>query len=279
MSSSGGQVALATGDIEIGAVEIKDQDTDTRADVAADAATLAATFNALGVHAFGRMFDGANWQRIRSSDGDASTLPTLLGVQPMLRNNTDALAYLPRQARTNGANLAQGVTAIVPHMWDGVSGFSILQLPGDARSNDNIMATAPSYFNGVTWDRQRNNAEITVLASASNAAGTRTSADQTNFNARGVLLMLDITALGAAETLTLIVDAKDPVSGIYIGLTAFVDVGVDTAYTLYPGAVETAAVVALQVQGVALPRTWRVRVTTAPAVNASTYSVGASYIL
>lgn len=231
------------------------------------------------VTALMRMYDGTAWQRVRSADGDASTAVTLLGVQPMLRNDASALFNPPRQARTNGASLSEGVAAVCPHVWDGVSTFQTVQVPGDGRANDNVLPSAVTAFNGATWDRRRNNAEVTVLASASNAAGTRTSADQTNFNARGVFVYLNITALGAAETLTLLIDGKDPVSGDYPVLTAFAGVTADAAYTLYPGALETAAVAAHEVQGLVLPRTWRVRVTTSPGVNASTFSVGASYVL
>lgn len=279
MSSSGGQVTLVTGDLALGGVEIKDGDTDLRADVEVEDGIVPAGLNGLVIDGLAYVFDGVNWVRQRMANvGDNATASQVLAVTGFIRGVAGTF-NMPRAHPLGGLTLTDGVPAVGLYHENRAGALSPLRVGTDAADNTEALFASAGLWNGSSLDRARANAEATVLASASNAAGTRTSADQTNFNARGVLLVLDITALGAAETLTLIVDAKDPVSGIYIGLTAFVDVGVDTAYTLYPGAVETAAVVALQVQGVALPRTWRVRVTTAPAVNASTFSVGASYIL
>lgn len=231
------------------------------------------------VTALMRMYDGAAWQRLRTSPLASNPADTVLLQHGSVFNPITGAYIRHREARTDGGAQSEGAASVVPHLFAATDTFTPLLIAADALANNNIQPAALQTFNGVGWDRQRGNAEVTVLASAGNAAGTRTSADQTNHNARGVVLVLDITALGAAETLTLIVDAKDPVSAIYVGMTAFVDSGVDMVYALYPGAVETAAVVALQVQGVPLPRTWRVRVTTSPGVNASTFSVGASYVL
>lgn len=124
---------------------------------------------------------------------------------------------------------------------------------------------------------------------------------------RGVLLTLDVTeappAARAAEeeetpeeeaelaaeeaaeegTLAISIEAKDPASGEYVPLTAFavtkkaseLGEGATLAYTLYPGALETAAVGSHEVMGLPLPRKWRVKVTHS-AVGKWTYSVGAS---
>lgn len=48
-------------------------------------------------------------------------------------------------------------------------------------------------YNGSTWDRVRSNQEVTLLATAARVASTFAPA-QTNYNAAGVLLILDVGA-------------------------------------------------------------------------------------
>jgi hypothetical protein len=83
-------------------------------------------------------------------------------------------------------------------------------------------------------------------------------------------------------TLALSLELRDPASGEYVPLTAFAVTkkakeleAATLAYTLYPGALETAAVANHEVQGLALPGKWRVKVTHS-AVGDWAYTVGAS---
>lgn len=124
----------------------------------------------------------------------------------------------------------------------------------------------------------------TLLGSEERAATTSSEDQHTPAGQRGVLLTLDITkAPAAAETLALQLEAKDPSSGKYVPITAFaatkkgeeLEAGATLAFTVYPGGVETAAVGSHEVQALALPRTWRVKVTHSGA-GKWTYSVGAS---
>lgn len=133
------------------------------------------------------------------------------------------------------------------------------------------------YFNGTTWDRARNNESFTVLASAVRAASNQ-SADFTNMNARGVSIILNITAVPGVQTITLNVEAKDTLAGVYQTLafsSAISATGVHIVQ-VFPGAVETGALTNLYVQGVPLPRTWRVNMTHSGGGN-FTYSVTAQY--
>jgi len=95
-------------------------------------------------------------------------------------------------------------------------------------------------------------------------------------------------ALVAAEaeeagTLALSLELRDPASGKFVPLTAFavtkkaseLGAGATLAYTLYPGALETAAVANHEVMALALPGKWRVKVTHS-AGGKWTYTVGAS---
>jgi hypothetical protein len=230
------------------------------------------------VAADGYMWTGTLWTPLRAgSTVDSEAATTLLRVGVYAERESTALFSPLRLSDGAGSTAAFGLAA-VPHMFRVANDFPQIYTGRDSQSVNNALSQAPHLYNGVTLDLKRNNAEFSVLASASNAAGTRTSATLTNHNARGVLLGIDVTALGAAESLTLLIDAI-PSGGVTLPLTAFAAVTADALYTLYPGALETAAVANHEVQGLALPRSWRARVTTAPGINASTFSVDASYIV
>jgi hypothetical protein len=158
---------------------------------------------------------------------------------------------------------------------------------GTANPTTPLAGAALELFNGTTWDRVRGNTEGTALASAARTT-TTSSADVTNHNARGVVIAVDFTATpNNAETATVAIQAKDPVSSKYVTLTAFTALTASNLgatpttetylYSLYPGAAETAATAKHEVQALALPRTWRVSVTHS-AGGSWTYSVGYSLI-
>jgi hypothetical protein len=166
--------------------------------------------------------------------------------------------------------------------------------PGDGINNTTSKLMAPNgdqvlyhpswgfTYNGSTWDRQRGNLDLTLLSSASRSS-SQNSPDQVNYNARGVLVLLNVTANpGGAETLTLELQAKNGVTSTYFPL---VNTGaVITAANgmrglmVYPGAVETVAGADLWVQGLALPRNWRVAVQNSGA-GSWTYSLAATLML
>ena len=124
----------------------------------------------------------------------------------------------------------------------------------------------------------RDNVEVTLLASAVRAA-TTSSADQINYNAKGVYIFFNITAVPGVDTVTLTITAKDPVAGTdEVLLTGAAEAAIASrCYLLYPGAGAAANGVDV-VNAFPLPRTWRVTVTHSAATN-FTYSVGAAYIL
>ena len=121
----------------------------------------------------------------------------------------------------------------------------------------------------------------TVLSSAARTASA--NSDRQDSNGCGVTVFLDVTATpNNTETLTLAVEGYDPASQKWVPLTAFTaltasDIGAtsstDTyAYTVYPGAVETAAAASHEVQGLPLPRWYRVAATHS-STGSWTYSV------
>jgi hypothetical protein len=145
----------------------------------------------------------------------------------------------------------------------------------DAAGGSGIGDVLSYRFNGTNHDREYNNQDnIVILASAARTA-TQTGSDQTNFNAHGIIVVLDMTVVGTGSV-TLEIDGKDPVSGKYFALLtgAAVTTNSTNVYTVYPGNTVTTNVSASTV----LPRTWRVKVT-ANNANSATYSVGAMLIV
>ncbi len=138
-----------------------------------------------------------------------------------------------------------------------------------------VLQVAPSLFNETSHDMTRGNTDITVLASAARTATTN-SADFTNYNGRGVQVIIDVTVDGAGASVVFAVEMKDPVSGDYVPIltSAAVDATGERKLTVYPGATESANLIS----GQPMPRTWRVSATHADG-DSITYSVGASVIL
>ena len=129
-------------------------------------------------------------------------------------------------------------------------------------------------YNNATWERPRSNHEVSVLASAARTASVN-SADLTNYNARGVVVVVDVTAVTATPSLVVTLAGKDTLSGQYLPYldsAAITGTG-QTILTVYPGCIA----VANRLVNHPLPRVWRVQVVAADT-DSITYSVGANYI-
>lgn len=113
-------------------------------------------------------------------------------------------------------------------------------------------------------------AAAVVTELAASAAGAN-GADQTNTNARGLHLIVDITALGGTTpTLTVTIQGKDAVSGKYYDILASSALNATgtTVLKVYPGLTAAANTAANDV----LPRDWRVKYAiggTTPQVTAT----------
>ncbi len=128
-------------------------------------------------------------------------------------------------------------------------------------------------FNGTTFDRQRCNTDVTLLASASRTT-TQTSASITTYNAAGITVWLNTTIVGTSSN-TLSVVEVDPASGATFTLlasAAIVGNGL-TRLHIYPGVTAAANLSA----SIKLPRTIQIIVTAGNA-NPSTYSLGYSLL-
>jgi hypothetical protein len=117
------------------------------------------------------------------------------------------------------------------------------------------------------------NTNTTALINAVNATTTQYSADQTNTNYRGCILVVNVSAVNTG-TIAVSIQGKDSVSGIYYTLFtgAAVATAISTVYQVYPGSTAGSSA-----YNGPLPTIWRVMVT---AVNAGqiTYTAGAALI-
>lgn len=124
-------------------------------------------------------------------------------------------------------------------------------------------------INNVSCGHQSAAAVVTALAAA--GVGTVNGADQSNTNARGLHLTIDITAItGTGPTLTVTIQGKDAVSGKYYTILASAALSAvgTTVLRVYPALTAAANTAANDV----LPRDWRVTYTiggTTPAVTAT----------
>jgi len=141
--------------------------------------------------------------------------------------------------------------------------------------NPLLVAAMKMLYNGLDWDRERGNFDLTLLASATRT-GTTSSADQINFNCRGVIVFLNITArtVGVAPLINFVIQYKAP-DGSYLDILRHNNfdptVGWRT-YLIYPGATDTLGKFAVT-NDVPLPRIWRVRVEFVQDVTNLTFSV------
>jgi hypothetical protein len=169
-------------------------------------------------------------------------------------------------AIADGVNPAVRVSVVQSHLADAQSLGNAVQA---LQTND-----IQSLFNGTSFDRQRGNVDLGAVLTLTAATTAQNSADQVNYNGRGVQLGINVTAL-TGTSFTVAVQGKDVASGQYYTLLtspAITTTGF-TVLTVYPGAPATATLSSPQV----LPRTFRVLFT--PTSATVTATIGASVIV
>lgn len=295
---------LAVSDLEIGAVELKNGASDTRAVVAAGN-TLAAADAALAVgDPTQRTLTGIVTETAPATDTASSGLngrlqriaqhlTTLLaaiaakitviiagaGGTPVQLDDTDKLAVslYGKGAAAGDIPLELSTTGIITLVGTGaLNDASAVNAYMLNRSDDSsaILSVAGALFNNSTWDKPRNNHEVTVLASAARTASVD-SADLTNYNGRGVIVVVDVTAVPGVDTITVAIQGKSALGSDYYAIltsAALVATGV-VVLVVYPGVTVAANLAASH----PLPRLWRVSVT-ASGVGSFTYSISGNYI-
>lgn len=132
-------------------------------------------------------------------------------------------------------------------------------------------------YNNTTWDRERNNYVVTAYASA--ARTTSGWVEMTNYNARGAYIVVNITGIGADQTMTVSAQVYDlAASGQQETIwssAALTPTGRHT-YLIYPGA-GAAAEDVVETVSYPLPRLWNL----STVLNNSepiTFSIGVHYI-
>lgn len=248
---------------------------------------------ALPVGGFNMVYNGATWDMQREApSADAQARTGLAAAANMVWNGATwdrAQSDATGKAKVSlyGNNAAAGDTALKVDSTgslkiygggsltgaDGASN-SLTGIPATGDATGRLLAGAPYGFNGTTWDRIRNNHEVTLLASAARTASVNTS-DQVNYNARSIVVTIDITAIAVATTLTVAIKYKDTLSGKYVTLLTSAALAVVGTTSLQVGAAlpDTANLSANK----AVPRVWRVEITNSDA-NSITYSASAQYI-
>lgn len=219
------------------------------------------------------LYDGGG-TAITTAGADNLAGTAILAVASMLYDGT---TWDRPKGALAGSNLTGTIPAAGLYLSDGTNWARWLtaSVIGDAQSGA-FQPTSVAYnYNGSTYDRAYNNTEGTLLASAARTA-TTSSADQTNYNAKGVRIFINATASAATPSVVFTVEVKDPVSATYtaVATSAAITGAGHTVVTVYPGITTAANVSIAHVLG----RTWRVTATAADA-DSLTYSVGYSYIL
>lgn len=155
-----------------------------------------------------------------------------------------------------------------------VTGSNFEQAPGSAIPTKAVLM---GISDGTNIQAMKGNTEDTLMASAARTA-TTSSPNQVNYNARGVIVVMNITAVPGVDTVTLAIQGIDPASGNVYVISSDAAIG-ETGLRqvlVYPGA--GAEVSMEKISPVPLPRTWRVAVTHSGS-GSFTYSIGYQLIL
>jgi hypothetical protein len=158
-------------------------------------------------------------------------------------------------------------------------GSANVQITGSNVADAQALWIPGMTHNGITSDKPRGNTQGTLIASAARTATTLSSI-QTNYNAVGILVSVDVTAVGGSGGLQVVLRGKDPVTNKSLDInnvpTAITTPGV-YCYLYYPGATGTSFFIKTS-YSVPVPRMFDVVVSHIDATS-YTYSVGYSLIL
>jgi hypothetical protein len=143
-------------------------------------------------------------------------------------------------------------------------------------------------FNGTNWDRRRNNTEGTLLASTSRQSTAATaSADQTNYNGRGVVVTVDFSAgtTSTGATVNPQIQYKEYTGSNYVTV-ASIEGSTSTGLhvlAVYPGAstasFSTSNAVTVKAVSMPLNRTWRFYNGAGAATTQITWSAAYAVVL
>ena len=171
----------------------------------------------------------------------------------------------------------------------GITGANLTAVHCEPNSTDgagirnSFWSSAVQYaYNGSTYDRRRNNTEGMLLASMTRTANSQ-SPQQTNYNARGVIIGFNVTAASGTGGVQLKVWGVDPVTdSSVVGQLAMLNSITTTGYrtlVVYPGCAGGGGVNAnVTFAQCVLPRRWIIEIFHLDG-SSYTYSVSYSYVL
>ncbi len=176
-----------------------------------------------------------------------------------------------------------------------ITGTVDTELPAAAAAADGagnptapFIQAANDLFNEVSWDRQRGNTSFAIRASSKLVPGTENSAEFTNHNARGIQLLINVTAVaGTSPTLVVNLDELAVTPNVWraiTGATTSVATKITAAglyvLNLYPATLTAETVPSVAVSGF-LPRRFRVTsvVTGSGASPGVTFTIDAYLML
>lgn len=208
--------------------------------------------------------------------GSAAIGATATGspVPAALVDPSGNIQYLKQVLASNGQVASGvGVQAVGIHVnTNGANWQSLVSAAGLTDANNAALmlpVAGPWIFNGTTFDRWRNNIDVTLLASAARTT-TQTSADIITYNLSGITVIVDVTSAGTGS-ITMTINGKDPASGKYYPLLtgAAIVSNSTNVYRFQPALPVTAN----KDSPGYLPRVIQI-VITANNANSVTYSVG-----
>jgi hypothetical protein len=195
---------------------------------------------------------------------DSSALPTGASTEAKQDIVNGAIKTVGSAAGTKAALVA------------GSDGTNAQTIKTNASGEQLVVLTGSKVPEGIADFRL--NQEGTLLASAARTAGS-VSPIQTNYNARGVVVFINVTAASGTGGLKPYVTGIDPISGSPVSLhtwpTAITATGL-YIIVLYPASTMVATTSVKAVISLVLPRRWGVNVN---ADDASSYTYSLSYAL
>lgn len=247
-----------------------------------DVLALQVTISATAAVTFEATVDGTTWSALQGYT------PTALGQQPSTVGTGGIYRFIVTGIKLFRARISSYTSGTID-----VTGYATkgsFQIPyltnsygnADTQSATSLLQGTGSYllgYNGSTWDRIRNNLSGTVVSSNTRTS-TISSSDITNFNHRGIILSLNITAASGTGGLQVIIQMKDALGTVYKSLntapTAVTAIG-QYVYMLYPAITSTNGAIE-QVIPQILPQTFRVQIVHGDS-SSYTYSMHYQMIL
>lgn len=202
-------------------------------------------------------YDGTTWDRLRTqgNNGDALAQATL----GLLKTAGYTYVYSEGSATWNRA-----------HSEDDDNDARAVS----ATDNKQAVMARNQCFNETSYDRVRGNTLATLISAIARTADV-TTATQTNYNARGVHIIIDVTAYPAAASVVAKLQGLDNFGTAYSILESPAIVAVGTyEMKVYPGI----TAVANQSANDVLPRSWNLFMDHASA-DSITYRVSVAYIV